>query len=276
MIIKASVILHYLIPFYDPDIKNWSGEARLMRWLTFAWLVIGLIVLYSASFPEGEANYGDGLYIIKRQVLFVWLGMILFNWIVRSPLTYILKISPWMLFIFLGLIIATLVGFGTNVNGATRWIAIGPFLLQPSEFMKPFLVIQSAWIFGNWERLPWRVRLTWIGIFGLALVGILAQPNLSTTALCGMTIWLIALASGLPFGYLGTTAVLGGNDGSFKYYFQGISTETDYLFPRSLGRSDGQWLPISPKFIRDRIGGSLGNGLRSFPTKIVLSSHSIH
>ncbi len=85
MIIKASVLLRYLIPFYDPDIKNWSGEARLMRWLTFAWLLIGLIVLYSASFPEGEANYGDGFYIIKRQVLFVWLGMIFFNWIVRSP-----------------------------------------------------------------------------------------------------------------------------------------------------------------------------------------------
>jgi len=209
LIIKASVLLRYLIPFYDPDIKNWSGEARLMRWLTFAWLVIGLIVLYSASFPEGEANYGDGFYIIKRQVLFAWLGMIVFNWIVRSPLTNILKISPWMFFVFLGLILATLVGFGTSVNGATRWIAIGPFLLQPSEFMKPFLVIQSAWIFGNWERLPWRVRLTWIGIFGLVLVGILVQPNLSTTALCGMTIWLIALASGLPFGYLGTTAILG-------------------------------------------------------------------
>ena len=102
MIIKASVLLRYLIPFYDPDIKNWSGEARLMRWLTFAWLIIGLIVLYSASFPEGEANYGDGFYIIKRQVLFAWLGMIVFNWIVRSPLTNILKISPWMLFVFLG------------------------------------------------------------------------------------------------------------------------------------------------------------------------------
>ena len=180
-----------------------------MRWLTLAWLLIGLIVLYSASFPEGEANYGDGFYIIKRQLLFVWLGMIVFNFIVRSPLTYAIKIAPWMVFVFLGLIFSTLLGLGTQVNGAARWIAIGPFLLQPSEFMKPFLVIQSAWIFGNWERLPWKVRLTWLGVFGLVLAGILLQPNLSTTALCGMTIWLIALASGLPFGYLGTTAVLG-------------------------------------------------------------------
>lgn len=209
MLIKASVLLRYLFPFYDPDVKNWSGEARLLRWLTLTWLFIGLIVLYSASFPEGEANFDDGFYIIKRQVLFVWFGMIIFNLIVRSPLTYVLNLAPWMVFLFLGLIVSTLIGLGTQVNGAARWIAIGPFLLQPSELMKPFLVIQSARIFGSWDRLPWKVRLTWLGIFGLVLAGILLQPNLSTTALCGMTIWLIALASGLPFSYLGTTALLG-------------------------------------------------------------------
>lgn len=177
--------------------------------MTFAWLILGLIVLFSASFPEGEANYDDGLYIIKRQLLFVWIGMIAFNFIVRSPLTYMINIAPWGVFLFLGLIFSTLVGLGTEVNGATRWIALGPFLLQPSEFMKPFLVIQSARIFGNWNRLPWKVRLTWVGIFGVVLAGILLQPNLSTTALCGMTIWLIALASGLPSIYLSSTAFLG-------------------------------------------------------------------
>jgi cell division protein FtsW len=98
---------------------------------------------------------------------------------------------------------------GTNVNGATRWIAIGPVLIQPSELIKPFLVLQGAAIFGNWRRLSWRVRLTWLGIFALVLAGILKQPNLSTTALCGMTLWLIALASGLPSMYLSGTAIAG-------------------------------------------------------------------
>jgi cell division protein FtsW len=48
-----------------------------------------------------------------------------------------------------------------------------------------------------------------LGIFALVLAGILLQPNLSTTALCGMTLWLIALAGGLPFKYLGGTAIAG-------------------------------------------------------------------
>jgi cell division protein FtsW len=98
---------------------------------------------------------------------------------------------------------------GTTVNGATRWIAIGPALIQPSELIKPFLVLQSARVFGKWDRLKWETRLGWLLIFAVVLAGILLQPNLSTTALCGMTLWLIALAAGLPLKYLGGTAIAG-------------------------------------------------------------------
>ncbi|NER32120.1 MAG: FtsW/RodA/SpoVE family cell cycle protein, partial [Symploca sp. SIO1C4] len=72
-----------------------------------------------------------------------------------------------------------------------------------------FLVLQSSRVFGYWERLTWRVRLLWLGVFVTVLLGILVQPNLSTAALCGITLWLVALAAGLPFSYLGGTA-LGG------------------------------------------------------------------
>ncbi|HBS71058.1 MAG TPA: cell division protein FtsW, partial [Cyanobacteria bacterium UBA11153] len=64
-------------------------------------------------------------------------------------------------------------------------------------------------IFGQWQQISIRVRFLWLGIFALVLMGILLQPNLSTTALCGMTLWLIAVAGGLPFSQLGATA-LGG------------------------------------------------------------------
>jgi cell division protein FtsW len=108
------------------------------------------------------------------------------------------------------LIFVTLVpGLGKKAFEAARWIALGPIPIQPSELIKPFLVLQSARLFGQWDKLSWGVRLGWLGVFCLILLGILAQPNLSTTALCGMTIWLIALAAGLPYNYLGATA-LGG------------------------------------------------------------------
>ncbi|NES83818.1 MAG: FtsW/RodA/SpoVE family cell cycle protein, partial [Moorea sp. SIO2B7] len=59
------------------------------------------------------------------------------------------------------------------------------------------------------ERLKWTVRAGCLLVFAAVLCAILLQPNLSTTALCGMTLWLIALASGLPFSYLGGTALAG-------------------------------------------------------------------
>ena len=203
-------LLRYVIPIFDPDVQHWSGEARFLRWLTFLWISIGLISLFSASYAVAEAETGNGWYYMIRQLIWIWMGLQGFNWIVRSPLEYPLKLSPLCICLVLGLIICTLIpGLGENINGATRWIKLGPILIQPSELMKPFLVLQSALVFGRWERLLWVIRLQWLGVFTIILACILLQPNLSTTALCGMSLWLVAVASGIPAMYLTSTA-LGG------------------------------------------------------------------
>ncbi|MEM6754302.1 MAG: FtsW/RodA/SpoVE family cell cycle protein [Cyanobacteria bacterium P01_C01_bin.38] len=203
--------LSRLIPFLDETVSSWALEARLLRWLSLIWLFVGLAVLFSASYPIADVKYGDGLFLFKRQLITVFLGLILFNIIVNLPFNKIIGVSHWLLMLFLGLIILTLVpGLGTRgVYGTSRWLSIGGFPIQPSEFIKPFLVLQSARVFGNWDRLNWGIRIAWLGVFGFVLLGILAQPNLSTTALCGMTVWLIALASGLPYKYLGSSAGAG-------------------------------------------------------------------
>ncbi|OUL35061.1 FtsW/RodA/SpoVE family cell cycle protein [Nostoc sp. 106C] len=202
--------LRRLIPIFDNSVSSWALEARLLRWLTLIWLFVGLIMLFSASYTVAAARQNDGLYYFKRQLLWVLVSLILFNIIVHLPLKKILGVAHWFLILFLALIFVTLIpGLGKKAFDAARWIAIGPIPIQPSELIKPFLVLQSARLFGQWEKLSWRVRFTWLGIFGLVLLGILAQPNLSTTALCGTTIWLIALAAGLPYKYLGGTAVGG-------------------------------------------------------------------
>ncbi|BAS55456.1 putative cell division protein ftsW [Leptolyngbya boryana NIES-2135] len=197
----------HFIPFFDTTAMDWAVTPRLLRWLTFVWLFVGLAVMFSASYPVGDA-IGDGLYYFKRQLIAIALGMILFNVLIHAPLRYIQGVSSLGFISLLGGIFLTTV-IGREVNGGQRWFEVGPFLIQPSELIKPFLVLQSARIFGQWERLTWRVRLTWIGLFGLMLIGILLQPNLSTTALCGMALWLVALAAGLPYLYLGGTAVGG-------------------------------------------------------------------
>ena len=199
--------LRQLIPFFDTTAQDWAREARLLRWLTFLWIGLGLLVMTSAAFPAGLYDHQDGWYYPVRQAVYLLVGMVGFNVIVHSPLQRWLHLAHWGLLLCLGLIVITILpGVGQSVGGAARWIALGPFLLQPSEFIKPFLVLQSARVFAQWDSLPWRIRLTWVGIFCAVLLTILLQPNLSTTALCGITIWLVALAAGLPSHYLGLTA----------------------------------------------------------------------
>jgi cell division protein FtsW len=254
-------VWQYIIPIFDPDVKNWSAEARLLRWMTFLWLLVGLVVLFSASYALADSRFDNGLYYFIRQLIWLWIGLIGFNFLVRVPIEKLLKIAPWMILLVLGLILITLIpGLGANINGATRWIKIGPILLQPSEFMKPFLVLQGAAVFGGWPRLNVNQRLTWIAIFGLILAGILLQPNLSTTALCGITLWLIALASGLPLSYMTSTALLGVTMAVVSVTFREYQRKRilSFLDPWQDPRGDGYQLVQSLLAIGS--GGTTGSG----------------
>ena len=199
-----------LIPFFDPTVKDWSLTARLMRWLTFLWLTIGVFILFSASYYHGEIEKKDGLYYFNRQIIAILISLLIFNAIVHSPLRKPLKVAHWILLGILVLLLLTvLTGIGKSTMGATRWIAIGPIVLQPSELIKPFLVLQGAKLFGRWDRYPPKVRAIWLGVFAIVLLAILKQPNLSTTSLCAIGLWSIAFAAGLPLRYLSIVAVGG-------------------------------------------------------------------
>ncbi|MBV8884654.1 MAG: FtsW/RodA/SpoVE family cell cycle protein [Chroococcidiopsidaceae cyanobacterium CP_BM_RX_35] len=203
------VDLRRLIPFVNPAVSSWAVEARLLHWLTLLWLFVGLVMLFSASYPVGNSYFNDGLYYLKRQLIGILVGLVGFSFVVHTPLCRVLGKAHWYVLFFLGLIFATMTGAGISAHGAVRWLPLGSFQIQPSELIKPFLVLQSARLFGQWNSLKWRTRLIWLGIFMLVLFGILRQPNLSTAALCGMSIWLMALAAGIPYLYLSGAALSG-------------------------------------------------------------------
>jgi len=199
-----------LIPFADPTVPSWSAEARWVRWLTLVWLVVGLLILFSASYPVALAERGQGFYYVAVQLLWITVGLWGFRWIVHTPLDRLLQLSGVLVVVLLGLVALTLVpSVGITVNGATRWLPLGPFMLQPSELMKPCLVLQGARLFGRWSQLTWRTRWVWLAIFTVTLATILIQPNLSTAAICGLTLWLIALAAGIPYWAMGLSAMGG-------------------------------------------------------------------
>ncbi len=202
-------IARYIIPFYEPDFNQWPLEARLLRWLTFLWIFIGLVTLFSASYAVGLESANDGWYHFKRQLVWVVVGLVLYKIVINLPIKKVLEVAPWFYLAILFLILLTVIGFGEEINGAQRWLKLGPIQIQPSELLKPFLILQGATIFSGWRRLPWSIKGTWLAIFTFTLGCILKQPNLSTTSLCGMTLWLMALAGGISYIQLIMTALLG-------------------------------------------------------------------
>jgi cell division protein FtsW len=195
------------VPWIDVTVGQWSAEARWLRWLTLLWLGGGLLVLFSASYAVAVTEHGYGLHYVMVQMLWVAIGLVVFNRIVHTSLDRLLQGSGMVLLVLVGLVALTLIpSLGVTVNGATRWLPLGPFMIQPSELLKPLLVLQGSRLFGRWHQLTWQTRFTWLGIFVVILGLILMQPNLSTAAVCGLTLWLIALAAGLPYLYLLLTA----------------------------------------------------------------------
>lgn len=205
--LKAAVKIQQLTPFFDATVPQWPLEARLLRWATMVWVCFGLVILWSATYSAAAAEQGNGFFYVIRQLVWILIGLIGFQYFSHASLEGLIKGSAKFFFICLGLILFTaLLPSSAAAGGATRWIHLGPFQIQPSELIKPFLILQGAALFGQWNRFSWGKRCFWLGIFGLMLLGILKQPNLSTTALCGMSLWLMALAAGLPYLYLGLTA----------------------------------------------------------------------
>ncbi|MEN9215966.1 MAG: FtsW/RodA/SpoVE family cell cycle protein [Gloeomargarita sp. HHBFW_bins_162] len=198
----------WLFPFADPEVSAWSVSARWLQRLTFLWLAVGLVVLFSASLPVSLAQHGDGFYYIKRQVAWAVLGVLGYGAMLRIPLKWWWQGAGPGLLLCLVLMGLTL-SHGTEVNEASRWLALGPLLIQPSELVKPFLIVQSSRLFANWFHLSWVTRCLWLGVFGLVVGMILLQPNLSMAGLTGMTLWVLALVGGLPWFYLILTALVG-------------------------------------------------------------------
>ena len=186
----------------------WPSEARLLVGLAAFWSLAGLVILASASWWVALREMGDGAFYLKRQLVWLIASWSLLGLAVTTNQRTALKWAGPGLWMGCLMIAATLV-MGTTVNGASRWLVIGPLQVQPSELVKPFVVLQAANLFAPWKRLSIDQKLLWLGSFGGLLLLILKQPNLSTAALMGLTLWMVAMAAGLRWRSLLGTALAG-------------------------------------------------------------------
>ncbi len=188
--------------------------ALLLLGLVVAILVaLGLVVLSSASEANGLRLYGDQYHFMKRQ--FMYLGVGLIALVGTAWFDYRKLREHWILPALGYIVIFALLLLVFNykeVNGSHRWIFLGPVRLQPSEFAKLIIVIViSIWM----DKAGWRVELFRRGVlYPICLIGFLAlpvmlEPDFGSTMVIGAIGLLIMFVAGarvrhmLPFGLVG-------------------------------------------------------------------------
>lgn len=110
-----------------------------------ALLVLGLIMVGSASISIAERHAGDAFYYLWRQLAYVSFGLLIGCGVFFIPMRIWEKIGPGLILVSVVLLMALfLPGLGHEVNGSLRWIRVGPINLQVSEFVKLFAILYLA------------------------------------------------------------------------------------------------------------------------------------
>ncbi len=108
-------------------------------------VILGLVMVASASVSVADKNFGDPLHYFWRQGVAAVLGLAASIVILRMPLKYWQQLAvPFLMLGMLLLVLVLIPGIGREVNGSMRWISIGPFNLQSSEPVKLCVIIYLA------------------------------------------------------------------------------------------------------------------------------------
>lgn len=174
--------------------------------LTAVLAAFGVLAIYSASNYVAETQYGDAWYFVKKQLIGFVLGLIAMLFCARldyhifkgKRIRYIVLIAPMVL-----LALVFVPGIGKTNYGATRWIGIGSFTLQPSELAKyGFILFAAAYMsddMGKMRTLKGVVPVLLSGA-GICLL-IILEPNMSVTMCVGALMISMLFLGGMRMKY---------------------------------------------------------------------------
>lgn len=177
----------------------------------------GLLMVYSASSVEALKEEGSSWHYVFRQAIFMFIGFVAFAIIGTR------KIIPWQAFrtrfvttvwwiVVALLVIVLAVGAGGETWGASRWIPLGFFNLQPAELAKPAVIVYAANIFaayyedGTLDTSSFLFKLLLCVAVPAALI--IAEPDLGTTIIIVVTVFAMAYLCGISYRLIAGAAVL--------------------------------------------------------------------
>jgi len=162
---------------------------RTLLWLTFGLAIVGFVMVTSASMPIGQRLADDPFLFAKRDAIYLGLAFGLSLVTLRVPMAVWQKYSNVLLLLSVVMLLVVLV-VGSSVNGASRWISLGPLRIQPAEFSKLSLFCYLA---SYLVRKVDEVRSNFwgfckpMGVMVVLAVLLLAQPDLGTVVVLFIT-----------------------------------------------------------------------------------------
>ena len=191
--------------------KTYAGLLAIISSL----ILLGLVMVLSASSVVALDDYGSSWYVVTRQALWLVVGIVACVVVLRVDYHRWRAMAVPALFttgVLLALVLVP--GVGREVNGASRWLGYGPVSVQPSELAKLTLLLFVADLLAR--RAAWmddaRLTLVPVTVVLAAVAGlVIVQPNLGTTILLGAIVLALLWVAGtpiIPLTGLATTGAL--------------------------------------------------------------------
>jgi cell division protein FtsW len=190
-----------------------NKAAATLLAVTLALVTIGVVMLFSVSAPQTREKYGDPYYMLKRQAIWLVVGAAGCVTVAAMPYHKLRQHAPWLLGACGVLLLLVLVPhIGVKVNGARRWLGIGAVRFQPADFAKIGLVLWLAHYLAKEKRRLDRFGrgfMVPMGVVGMTLLLILAEPDFGTTALLAAVTFSLMFIAGVRVRYLAPTILTG-------------------------------------------------------------------
>ncbi len=185
-------------------------------------LALGLVMVASASVAVGEQLGNGPLHFLMRQLVFLVPASVAFLVALRLPLDRLEMLAgPVLLLGFFLLILVLIPGVGREVNGATRWIPLGPVNLQVSEVARLCLLVYFAAFLarhGGMLRVSAAPLLPAAMVLGVAALLLLAQPDFGALAVLISTLGSLFFIAGMPLLPFIALLVLGVGAGAYLIF----------------------------------------------------------
>lgn len=178
-----------------------------------ALLGIGFIMVYSSSAVRGFIQFDDPYHYLKMEIMWVTIGLVALFLSMWVDLQWLRQFAKPALLLAIALLIAVKIpGIGRKVNGADRWIGLGPMSIQPSEVIKLSMVLMMSHLLA---LNPYKIKsfrkgvLPVLGLLGVIAGLIMLQPDLGTTLVIAATTFFMLIAAGARVSHILTLAGTG-------------------------------------------------------------------